>query len=102
MKSLFVRIAVAAMLAFPAVACTSTPKQESTGQYIDSATITAKVRAKLVADAELNPFQIGVETFKDRVQLSGFVKTQHVKDKAGTVAASVEGVKDVQNDLIVK
>ena len=36
------------------------------------------------------------------VQLSGFVDSRAMKDKAGTVAATVRGVKDVQNVLVVK
>jgi osmotically-inducible protein OsmY len=34
--------------------------------------------------------------------LSGFVDTPEAKNRAGTVAASVSGVKQVRNNLIVK
>src|SRR5258708_8778630 len=43
------------------VACTETPKRESTGQYIDDAAITTKVKAALVKDQSLDGVQIGVE-----------------------------------------
>ena len=84
------------------VACASTPKQEGTGEYINDSLITAKVKTQLAADDFLKSFQIGVESRKGIVQLSGFVNSQAAVDKAGEIARGVEGVKTVKNDLIVK
>jgi hyperosmotically inducible protein len=84
------------------VACTSTPQKASTGEYIDDSVITTKVKSQLMADDFLKSFQISVETFKGVVQLSGFVNTQAASDKAGQIASSVNGVRSVKNDLIVK
>jgi osmotically-inducible protein OsmY len=84
------------------VACASTPKQEGTGEYVDDSVITTKVKSLLAADDFLKSFQISVETFKGTVQLSGFVNAQKTADKAGEIARSVQGVKSVKNDLIVK
>lgn len=92
----------AGLLAGPIAACTSTPTRESTGEYIDDATISNTVRAQLIGDKDLNVFQIDVTTFKGVVQLSGFVDSASSKTRAGTVAASVRGVKEVRNSLIVK
>ncbi|BBO83188.1 hypothetical protein DSCO28_37540 [Desulfosarcina ovata subsp. sediminis] len=50
----------------------------------------------LAADDFLKSFQIGVETYKGTVQLSGFVNSQKALDKA------VEITRTVKNDLIVK
>jgi osmotically-inducible protein OsmY len=83
-------------------ACASTPKQESTGEYVDDSVITTKVKSLLAADDFLKSFQIGVETFKGTVQLSGFVASQQAVDKAGKIARSVKGVTSVKNDLVVK
>ena len=96
-RSLVVLIMIAAF-----VACASTPKQEGTGEYFDDSVITAKVKTQLVADDFLKSFQIGVESRKGIVQLSGFVNSQAAVDKAGEIARGVEGVKTVKNDLIVK
>ena len=90
------------MLIATFVACASTPKQESTGEYVDDSVITTKVKSLLAADDFLKSFQISVETFKGTVQLSGFVGSQQAVDKAGEIARSVKGVKSVKNDLIVK
>jgi osmotically-inducible protein OsmY len=84
------------------VACASTSKQASTGEYIDDSVITTKVKTLLAEDDFLKSFQIGVETYKGIVQLSGFVNAQKAVDKAVEIAKSVKGVKSVKNDLIVK
>ncbi|MFH1983472.1 MAG: BON domain-containing protein [Pseudomonadota bacterium] len=84
------------------VACGSTAKQEGTGEYVDDSVITTKVKSLLAADDFLKSFQVGVETFKGNVQLSGFVNSQQAVEKAGEISRSVKGVKSVKNDLIVK
>ena len=83
-------------------ACASTSKKESTGEYVDDSVITTKVKSLLAEDDFLKSFQIGVETFKGTVQLSGFVNSRQAVDKANQIAYSVKGVKSVKNDLIVK
>ena len=82
--------------------CASTRTQESTGQYVDDSSITAKVKADILGDSALKMFDIGVETFKGVVQLSGFVNSAEIRSRAGVVASRVNGVKSVKNSLIVK
>lgn len=84
------------------VSCASTRTHESTGQYVDDSTITTKVKALLAQDDFLKSFQIGVETYKGTVQLSGFVNSQDALRKAGEIARGVKGVTSVKNNLIVK
>jgi len=84
------------------VACASTSKKESTGEYVDDSVITTKVKSQLAADDFLKSFQIDVETYKGIVQLSGFVDAQKAVDKAVKITRNVKGVKSVKNDLIVK
>jgi hyperosmotically inducible protein len=84
------------------VSCASTPKQESTGEYVDDSVITAKIKSLLAADDFLKSFQISVETRKGIVQLSGFVNSQNAVDKAGQIVRSVKGVQSLRNNLIVK
>lgn len=83
-------------------ACESTPTQESTGEYIDSTVISTKVRAKIADDPTVSIADIDVNAFKDTVQLSGFVNTPEEKARAGRIAASVEGVRNVENNITVK
>ena len=75
--------------------CASTRTQESTGQYVDDSTITAKVKTDILGDPALKSFQIGVETFKGTVQLSGFVNSAEMRNRAAVVASRVSGVKSV-------
>ena len=101
-KNIVIRHFVLLMLMVAFVACASTSKQESTGEYVDDSVITTKVKTLLAADDFLKSFQIGVETYKGTVQLSGFVNSQKAVDKAIEITRSVQGVKSVKNDLIVK
>ena len=101
-RNIVIHCLVLLMLIAAFVACASTPKQESTGEYVDDSVITTKVKSLLAADDFLKSFQISVETFKGNVQLSGFVGSQQAVDKAGEIARSVKGVTSVKNDLIVK
>jgi osmotically-inducible protein OsmY len=82
--------------------CAATRTQESTGEYFDDSTITAKVKAEILGDPALKVFQISVETFRGVVQLSGFVNSAEIRSRAAVVASRVSGVKSVKNDLIVK
>ncbi|MEJ2507994.1 MAG: BON domain-containing protein [Gammaproteobacteria bacterium] len=101
-RTLFQAAALSALLGLSAVACTSTPTQESTGQYIDSSVITSKVKTKLFEDSVTTGFDISVKTYKGVVQLSGFVDNASQKRRAEALARSVAGVRDVKNDLVIK
>jgi len=90
------------MLIATLAACASTRTHESTGEYVDDSVITTKIKALLAEDDFVKSFQISVETFKGIVQLSGFVNSQRAVKRAGEIVRSVQGVKSVKNDLIVK
>jgi osmotically-inducible protein OsmY len=93
-------LAAAAMTV--AMGCAATSTRESTGEYIDDTAITAKVKTAIFNDASLKSNDISVETFKGRVQLSGFVDSSADIAQAGTVAKGVGGVTSVKNDLRLK
>jgi len=100
--NILVRYLMPLMLVASIAGCASTPTHESTGQYVDNTVLTTEVKAAFANDDFLKSFQISVTSYKDTVQLSGFVNTQAAKDKAGELAKGVKGVKSVKNDLIVK
>jgi len=100
--NMFIRSFVLMMLITGFVACASTSKQEGAGEYVDDSVITTKVKTLLAADDFLKSFQIGVETYKGTVQLSGFVNSQKAVDKAVEITRSVKGVASVKNSLVVK
>lgn len=95
-------IIVGLIVSLLVTACASTSTSESTGEFLDSAAVTTKVKAKLVDTFGAKAFSIKVKTYKDEVQLSGFVNNQKMKERAGVIAASVGDVHTVRNDLIVK
>ena len=90
------------LLTLVMIACTATPTSESAGQYVDSSAVTAKVKAELIDKLGTKAFAIKVKTYKEIVQLSGFVNGSIIKQRAGLIAANVIGVKRIRNDLIVK
>jgi osmotically-inducible protein OsmY len=81
------------------VGCASTPTSESTGQYVDDSAITTKVKAALLDDPALKSNEITVQTFKGRVQLSGFVRSRENIEQAVADARAVKGVQAVENDM---
>jgi hyperosmotically inducible periplasmic protein len=93
---------IAGALAVSLAACAAVSGRETAGEYIDDATITAKVKTAIFNEPSLKSLQVSVETFQDVVQLSGFVDTAQTKAKAGDVARNVRGVRAVKNDLVVR
>jgi osmotically-inducible protein OsmY len=94
---LFAAVALTAL-----AGCASSQKQESTGQYVDDTAITAKVKAAIFNEPALKSAEINVETFKGRVQLSGFVSSRANIDRAVQVAQGINGVTSVGNDMRLK
>ena len=84
------------------VGCATQGHSRTAGDVVDDSTITTRVKTALLAEKEVNSFDISVETFNGVVQLSGFVNSQWQIDKAGQVAASVKGVVRVSNGLVHK
>ena len=84
------------------VGCASSSKQSGTGEYVDDAVITTKVKAAVFNEATLKSAEINVETFKGVVQMSGFVSSQADINKAVSLARSVDGVVSVKNDMRLK
>ena len=93
---------LSAFLLVSVVGCASTSKSEGTGEYVDDAVLTTKVKAAIFNEPGLKSFEINVETYKGVVQLSGFVSSQADINKAVDVARSVKGVVSVKNNMKLK
>lgn len=91
-----------AVLLATVLGCAATSTKEGTGEYVDDAVITTKVKAAIFNEPSLKSAEINVETFKGTVQLSGFVKDQADTHKAVKAASGVKGVKSVKNDMRLK
>lgn len=83
-------------------ACAPTAKTEGTGGYIDDTVITIKVKTALLAEKNLKSTQINVETFKGRVQLSGFVGSRADAQRAIQVTQSLAGVQSVIDSMKIR
>ena len=77
----------------------STRTHESTGEFVDDAAVTGKVKAAFLGDPVVSAFAVGVETFKGVVQLSGFVSSQGIASRAVELTRGVKGVSEVKNDM---
>jgi len=82
--------------------CSSTPKSESAGQYVDSSVLTTRVKAAIFNEPTLKFTEVSVETYKGEVQLSGFVTSEDQIQKAVEIAKSIPGVNGVKNNMNVK
>lgn len=72
---------------------------KSAGPAVSDATVTAKVKAKLLADGVTGTT---VDTTDGVVTLAGSVSGDEQKAKAERDARETDGVKNVKNELIVK
>ena len=82
--------------------CAVSRGQETTGAYIDDATITTKIKSEMVEDKNVDAAAIKVETLNGTVMLSGFAKNSLEKETAERIALKVKGVKQVKNEIAVR
>ena len=71
------------------------------GSSVGDAALTAKVKAKFLADTSISGLKIDVDTKNDVVTLSGTVPTAAEKRHAVEVARATDGVKSVVDNLKV-
>jgi len=82
--------------------CTSTSNLKGTGEYLDDAVITTKVKASILNEPSLHSSEIHVDTFSGTVQLSGIASSQSALDFAVAITRGVPGVKAVKSHLKIK
>lgn len=93
---------ILAGVVFILTGCAVFSGRETAGEYIDDASITASIKTEILKDPVLKMFQIHVETFKNQVQLSGFVNSPKEVIRAEQIARTVQGVQGVRNSLVVR
>jgi hyperosmotically inducible protein len=82
-----------------APAGTTPDASRGAGQTVDDATVTAKVKAALLAESDVDGSKINVDTINGRVTLKGEVPSKTMVERAAQVAKGIEGVKDIDNRL---
>ncbi|HEY3151963.1 MAG TPA: BON domain-containing protein [Candidatus Binatia bacterium] len=98
-KTIIVSMMLALLLSV--TGCTSLTG-ETAGQYVDDSTITASVKAKLVAEKVANLTRVDVDTTNRVVSLNGIVQSPDQKKRAEELALQVSGVTRVQNNLQIQ
>lgn len=103
MKKLkFISMALLTIAFVSVLGCGSTPRKETTAEYVDDSYLTTKVKAAILRQPVLKSSEINVETYKGVVQLSGFVNSRSDINRAVEVTRTVRGVKSVRNDMRLK
>jgi hyperosmotically inducible periplasmic protein len=82
--------------------CASDGNKRSTGQFIDDASIHARTKAALINDPVVAGTKINVDVNRGTVTLTGAVNGNVAKQKAEEIARGVDGVRSVENQLIVR
>lgn len=85
-----------------AVGATNSVGGSMSGAKTDDSVITAKIKSALVADRNVDAFDISVETRQGHVLLSGFVDRPEQIDRAARIVRQVEGVRNVDNRVRVR
>jgi hyperosmotically inducible protein len=94
--------AAMAVSVLTAAGCAVSRGQQTTGAYIDDATITSQVKSRMLDNPNVAGTSISVETLNGTVMLSGFAKSTAEKDTAERIARDVNGVKTVKNQIAVR
>lgn len=72
------------------------------GVYMDDTAVTAKVNAAILAEPGMKVFDISVETINGVTTLTGNIDSDVNRNKAERLADGVEGVKRVENRLLIQ
>jgi osmotically-inducible protein OsmY len=104
MRTAIAAFSIALATAFGVVGCASSPETKRTiGETSEDAALTAKVKTAIATDVGARAASsINVETYKGVVQLSGFVDSRDMANRALDAAKKVSGVKTLKNDLRLK
>jgi osmotically-inducible protein OsmY len=110
--SLFFSIAIIAILTHQIGACSKVPEPPSAAVAASAASavaanvpdleISSKVKSTLQQTDSLKAFDIGVETLKGDVRLTGVLDSQAQVDEAQRIARASEGVHSLHSELTVR
>lgn len=100
MKTKMFAAAVASML----VGFTAAPTfaQETVGAKVDDAALVTKIKASLLSSSEVDGLDVNVDAKNGVVTLSGTATSEAERANAVRIARNADGVKAVDNRIILK
>lgn len=102
MRYWIIRLSVVLLAGFLA-ACAPSQTARGTGEFVDDATLTARVKTELTRTQGLgDALAINVDSYRGVVSLAGFVDNEAQARAAVQAARNVNGVREVRNNLQVK
>ena len=91
------KIAVVAAVTALAPACNLIHGNETTGQYVDDATLTARAKAALVEDKQVAAGDFQLDVYMGNVTISGTARNSDEAERVVHDIRNVRGVKSVKN-----
>jgi hyperosmotically inducible protein len=91
-----------ALVSVLALGACQTATGRTAGTFVDDASTTAAVKAKLVGERPANLTAVGVETVNGVTYLTGAVETPAQRVRAEQLAWEVSGVRQVVNNIQVQ
>jgi hyperosmotically inducible periplasmic protein len=69
--------------------------ERSTGQVVDDALVTTKIKASFAADPQVSALAINIDTVNGVASLTGVVESESARQRAIRLAEGIEGVQRV-------
>jgi osmotically-inducible protein OsmY len=82
--------------------CAVSRGQQTTGAYLDDASITTQVKSRMLSNPDVAGTSISVETLNGTVMLSGFAQSALERNTAERIARDVNGVRSVKNEITIR
>ncbi len=92
-----VKIAAITAAALLVAGCNVIKGKETTTEYADDATLTARAKAALVSDKNVSASDFNLETYQGNVTITGVAKSADEAKRAEADIRKVPGVKSVKN-----
>jgi osmotically-inducible protein OsmY len=93
---------LAAVLTLGLAGCNVLRGESTAGEYVDDVALTTQVKAQLLESKQVDGLDVNVDVTNGAVRLSGWASSPAERNRAGTIARSVKGVKSVDNELEIK
>ena len=90
---------IAAIAVLSTTGCRVMHHQETTGQYVDDTTLSARAKAPLIKDKNVKSSDFSIEVYQGNVTLTGVASTPTEAKLAEEDIRAVDGVKSVKNDV---